>query len=467
VRIKKGKRKKEKRTIMTLINKFSWVAGMLAVIAGLSSCGIPAEKDVKPNIIIVFADDMGYGDLGCYGHPNIETPNLDRLAEQGVRFTSFYVGASVCTPSRAALLTGRYPVRNLPFNMGPESKNGLPVEEVTLANLLSGQGYATMAIGKWHLGHMPEYLPTSRGFDSFYGLPYSNDMILPWCPWLSEEDTLFLYQDTTKVKEIGFDQENLTVDYTNEALRFIESSADHPFFLYLAHSMPHLPVSTSAEFLGRSEGGLYGDVIETIDWSAGQVMAKLEELGIEDNTLLVFTSDNGPWMDLPDRMLQRGVERWHAGSTGMLRGSKATSYEGGFRVPAIVRWPGVTPAGEVCHKMASTVDLFVTLAEAGGAEIPADRVIDGVNIVPLMKGGDEAVRTTYFYARGKLIEAVREGDLKLRVTPGDGVQLFNLSDDPGERINIADRYPDEVRRLSRLMVDFAAETGAVYDPQIP
>jgi len=430
---------------------------------GCLSCSSPGEETTKPNIIIIFTDDMGYGDLGCYGHPNIETPRLDHMADQGVRLTSFYVGASVCSPSRAALLTGRYPIRNMPFNTGPGSTNGLPTDEVTLADLLSGEGYATMAIGKWHLGHQPEFLPTSRGFDRFYGLPYSNDMILPWCPWLSEEDTLALYKDAVPVREVGFDQDDLTLNYTKEALKFIESSAGSPFFLYLAHSMPHLPVSTSEQFKGRSEGGLYGDVIETIDWSAGQILDKLAEVGVADETIVVFTSDNGPWITMPDRMLQRGVERWHAGSTGMLNGSKGSTYEGGFRVPAIVKWPGVVPEATVCHDMASTMDLFVTLAEAGGADIPDDRTIDGMNITPLLAGEEKGLRDTYYFVQGKSLQAVRSGDFKLRITGKTGTELFNLSTDPGERINLSADYPEKVQELTGMMESFARETGAEFD----
>jgi len=446
-------------------NKLLFMVAVFCAVMVVPSCSTEETTDGLPNVVIIFTDDMGYGDLSCYGHPNIETPNLDRMADEGMRFTSFYVGASVCSPSRASLMTGRYPVRHMPFNTGPDSKNGLPLDETIMAEMLSAKGYATMAIGKWHLGHMPEYLPTSRGFDSFYGLPYSNDMILPWCPWLTEEDKLYLYEDTVRTREIGFDQDDLTVDYTNEALDFIESSSGGPFFLYLAHSMPHLPVSTSEQFRGLSEGGLYGDVVETIDWSVGQVMEKLEELGIADNTLLVFTSDNGPWITAPPRMMQRGVEPWHAGSVGMLRGSKGTTYEGGFRVPAIIRWPGIVPAGSVQHDMISSIDLYPTIAGITGAELP-EKKLDGLDIMGVLEGKTVSPRDKFFYSRGTVLEAFRKGDLKLRITAGDGVQLFNLAVDPGERTNIADRYPGEVEKMFAAMTAFAEESGAEFDSNL-
>ena len=224
-----------------------------------------------------------------------------------------------------ALLTGRYPIRNTPHNFGPESKNGIPEDEVTIADMLKEKGYKTMAIGKWHLGHMPAYLPTSNGFDDFYGLPYSNDMILPYCPWLSEKDTLYLYEGAKKSKVINHKQDKLTKNYTQKAIEFIQSNKDQPFFLYLAHSMPHLPISTSEEFLGKSKGGLYGDVIETIDWSMGEILNTLKEAGIDENTLVIFTSDNGPWHNLPERMIQREVETWHTGSKGLFRGAKGNN----------------------------------------------------------------------------------------------------------------------------------------------
>jgi len=415
----------------------------------------------KPNVVLIFADDMGYGDLSCYGHPVIQTPHLDNMANEGVRFTSFYAAASVCTPSRAALLTGRYPIRNIPTNCGPpDLEKGLPVSEVTIANILKEEGYATMAVGKWHLGHGEKFLPTNRGFDRFYGLPYSNDMLLPWCPWLSEDDKLYLYEDDQPVKEIGWEQDDLTKNYTEEALEFIDENSDEPFFLYLAHSMPHLPIATSEEFRGKSKGGLYGDVIETIDWSTGQILSKLKALGLDENTLVIFTSDNGPWHNLPDRMLQRGVERWHAGSTGLLSGAKATSWEGGFRVPGIVRWPSQIKGNRVTSEMATTMDLFTTIADVCGAALPNDRKIDGNNLLPLLKGEKDSPTETLFYCRGENLEAVRDGAWKYRFTEKDSVQLFNLLLDPAEMYNVAEQNPDVVAEMHRQMEQFSKETGA-------
>ncbi|HMQ50419.1 MAG TPA: sulfatase [Saprospiraceae bacterium] len=418
----------------------------------------------KPtNIILVFADDLGYGDLSCYGHPTIHTKHLDKMAGEGIRFTSFYAAASVCTPSRAALLTGRYPIRNAPYNFGPESKDGLPLEEITLAEVLKKKGYKAQAIGKWHLGHLPAYLPTARGFDSFYGLPYSNDMILPWCPWLTESDKLFLYEDGLPVKEIGYDQENLTVDYTQKATAFIREHRDEPFFLYLAHNMPHLPISTAKAFVGKSQAGLYGDVVETIDWSMGEIFRAIQEAGIEQNTLVVFASDNGPWQNLPKRMLQKGVLETHAGSAGMLKGSKATTYEGGFRVPAIVRWPGKIPAQQVSREVVNTMDIFATLVEIAGAELPADRKIDGRSIYPLLTGERQATSHPFFYCREAVLEAVRVGKWKLRYTTGSGYELYDLDTDPGEKFNAVEAHPDIVVKLANEMQHFATETGAQFD----
>lgn len=428
----------------------------------LYSCHSINKNETPPNIIIVFADDLGYGDLSCYGNPNIHTANLDKMAEEGIRCTSFYAAASVCTPSRAALLTGRYPIRNAPHNFGPESSDGLPMDEVTIADILGARGYSTMAIGKWHLGHQSEYLPTFRGFDGFYGLPYSNDMILPWCPWLTENDRLFLFEDTTRIREIGYDQANLTIDYTKKAMEFIRGHKEGPFFLYLAHSMPHLPISTSEEFIGRSKAGLYGDVVETIDWSMGEILKVLEESGIEDHTIVIFTSDNGPWQNLPDRMLQKGVERWHSGSAGLLRGSKATTYEGGFRVPAIIQWPEQILKGQVSHHVATTMDLFTSLIHIAGAELPVDRKIDGQNIYPLLIGENYTPSEPFFYCNGTSLEAVRKGKWKLRITGNSEYELYDLDSDPGENFNVAEENEILVRELYQEMAVFSKETNAKF-----
>jgi arylsulfatase A len=435
-----------------------------AVFPGNIHAGNQMESNERPNVVLIFADDMGYGDLSSFGHPVIQTPNIDQMADEGMRFTSFYSAASVCTPSRAALLTGRYPIRSIPTNCGPpDLEIGLPVSEITLADILGRKGYATMAVGKWHLGHGEKFLPTNRGFDSFYGLPYSNDMILPWCPWLTEEDKLFLYEDDKPVKEIGWEQDDLTKNNTQKALEFIEANREKPFFLYLAYSMPHLPLNTSQEFRGKSKGGLYGDVIEAIDWSTGQILSKLKSLGLDENTLVIFTSDNGPWHNLPERMLQRGVKPWHAGSAGLLRGAKATTYEGGFRVPAVLRWPSKIKKGRVTSEMATTMDLFTTIVNICNAQLPNDRIIDGNNLLPLFTSGIKSPTKVFYYCQGEDVQAVRQGEWKYRFTKNDGRQLFNLNLDPSEMYNVADSQSEIVKEMHRLLENFSADTGAKFE----
>ncbi len=442
---------------------------ILCLVIGLAVCATSCDKSQssssKPNVIILFADDMGYGDLSCYGHPTIKTPNLDRLADAGIRFTSFYVPTPVCGPSRSALLTGRYPPRcGMPGNIGPDTQYGLPLEEITMANILQDKGYRTMHIGKWHLGnYKPEYFPTSRGFDHYFGLLYSNDMIKPW---VQTNTPLRLMQDTVAIEDTVI-QEFLTVRYTEQALNFIETNRDNPFFLYLAHSMPHLPVSTTDDFKGTSRSGLYGDVIQTIDWSTGQIMDKLKELNLDNNTLVIFTSDNGPWLYLPDRMLQGGIEPWDVGSPGLLRGAKGTTYEGGNRVPGIMCWPGHIPTGRVIADPASTVDLLPTIVAATGAQLPGDRIYDGRNILPAITGNQDFPEFEFFYFRGKRIECIRYGEWKLRLSrhlrtdlgENDPLtpELFNLDLDPSERYNVADRHPAMVEEMLRKMQRKAAE----------
>lgn len=416
----------------------------------------------QPNILLIYMDDMGYGDLECYGHPTIQTPNLNALAHGGVRFTQFYAPATVCTPSRAGLLTGRYPVRHTPHNFGPESEKGMPLDEQTIAQVLREVGYRTACIGKWHLGHQVPYLPTSRGFDHYFGLPYSNDMILPWCPWLSESDRLYMYQDTSIMQEIGKNQKNLMIDFTDKAIELIRADEEQPFFLYLAHSMPHLPISAPDQFRGTSLAGLYGDVIETIDWTIGELMRVLREEDIEKETIVIFTSDNGPWHNLPDRMLQDGIQSWHTGTAGMLRGAKATTYEGGQRVPAIMYWPGVIPAGQVNRSVATGLDIFPTLASVAGADYNLQH-IDGLNLLPAIKGEETFSRSTFYYSQGDRVQAVRQDNWKLRITPEDGIQLFDLHVDPSEQYNRQEEFPDHVKALTELLKEHAQETGAKFE----
>lgn len=423
----------------------------------LVACETPQNPE-RPNIVILFADDMGYGDLGSYGHPTIKTPNLDRLAGQGVRFTSFVTG-SWCVPSRTQLMTGRYMPRvRFGGATGADGEGGLPDSELTLAESLKEAGYVTDMAGKWHLGYkQKKFLPSNQGFDSWFGLPYSNDYRKPW---VQTEEPLALYRDTTIV-EHPIDQNTLTTRYTEEAVNFIRSNSgeERPFFFYLAYNMPHLPIHTTDRFRGRSGAGLYGDVIETIDWSVGEVMNALEEQGVAGHTILFFASDNGPWLNLPARMLQEGNKPWHAGSPGPLRGSKATTYEGGARVPAMIRWPGRIEAGQVTDGLAASPDIYRTLIEAAGGSLPG-HPIDGYNILPFLSGdSEESPREDYAYFLNGRLEAMRDGRWKLRLA-GDEPQLFDLQVDPGERFNRASGHPKIVRSIRRKIQALADEVGA-------
>jgi arylsulfatase A-like enzyme len=437
---------------------------LLSLIPSLSSGQAPgtAASGRPPNIVIIFADDLGYGDLGVYGHPLIKTPRLDRLAAEGLKLTSFYASAPVCSASRYSLLTGRYAIRSgINGALMPESKNGLGAGETTIADIVKGAGYRTGMVGKWHLGNRPGFFPTEHGFDSYFGLLYSNDMIRPW---VQTDVPMRLYRGTREVPG-EVDNAALTERYTEEALSFIRENGDRPFFLYFAHSMPHVPLGVPPRFAGRSANGRYGDVIEMIDWSTGQVLDAIRDAGLERDTFVIFTSDNGPWMDMPPRMLvEPRIVRTDAGSAGPLRGSKGTSWEGGTRVPFLVRWPGRIPAGSVSSGLARTLDILPTIAGIVGAKVPAGRTIDGQDIRGFLEGrAPSPAEWFFYYDSGGRLEGVRDRRWKLHLTfPEKGepaAELFDLLADPSERWNVAAEHPDVVTRLRARMQAFAAETA--------
>jgi arylsulfatase A-like enzyme len=436
----------------------------LALVLG----AIHAQRQTAPNIVIILADDMGYGDLGSFGNPNIRTPRLDRMVADGQKWTNFYV-QPVCSPSRAALLTGRLPIRSgmygTPSGAAPKvfmdnAARGLPLEEITIAELLKPRGYATAIIGKWHLGHVPQFLPMAQGFDYWFGLPFSHDMRMT-VPRDKGLNTAAYYHPKPEywdvplmrngeVIERPVDHRTLTRRYTDEAIRFIEEHRGGPFFLYLAHSLPHIPLARSAEFEGHSAAGIYGDVIEELDASTGRILDAVTAAGLDRNTLIVFTSDNGPWLPF-------GA---HGGSAGPLREGKGTTWEGGVRTPAIFWWPG-TVAPKVVTDVASAMDLFVTAGTLAGATLPSDRPIDGVDLAPALTGhGPVPSRTLFYYADSEL-RAVRKGSWKAHfITSGaygqgeprrehDPPLLFNLADDPGEHRDVAALHPDVVADLVR------------------
>jgi arylsulfatase A-like enzyme len=416
-----------------------------------------------PNIVVVFCDDLGYGDLSCYGHPTIRTPNLDRLAAEGQKWTSFYAASPVCTPSRAALLTGRLPVRNGMASskrrvLFPGDRGGLLPSEVTIAELLKARGYATACVGKWHLGDRPEYLPTRQGFDSYFGIPYSNDMDgvpgnVPGGKHFKDPKIEYWNVPLLRGEEVverPADQTTLTKRYTEEAVRFIREKKDRPFFLYLAHNLPHVPLFRSKSFEGVSPRGLYGDVVEEIDWSVGEVVRALRDAGVDKNTLVVFTSDNGPWL----------IHDEQGGSAGLLKDGKGGTWDGGMRVPGIFWWPGKI-APRTVEGIGSTMDLFVTVAHLAGAELPSDRKVDGVDLAPALFGSAPSPRETMFYYRDDVLFAVRQGPWKahFRTKPsfGKGPEeahdpplLYHLGLDPGEKWNVAAKHPKIASQLAAL-----------------
>jgi arylsulfatase A-like enzyme len=413
---------------------------------------IEKQNSLKPNIIVLFFDDVGYGDLSCYGHPIIQTPNIDNLAKQGIRFTSFLTG-STCVPSRTQLITGRYMPRiDFGGGTGPGGEGGLPDSEITLAEGLKKAGYNTGMIGKWHLGPKDQLLPTNKGFDEWFGMPYSNDFRKPW---VQTDVPLGLFRGTEMV-EYPINQSTLTKRYTEEATKFINknSNKNNPFFLYLAYNMAHLPIYTADEFLGQSKAGLYGDVLAELDWSVGQILKTLKDNMISENTIIFLASDNGPWMDAPDRMfLKEHNKPWYQGTAGLLRGSKGSSYEGGCRVPAIICWPKIIPEEKVKSELIGMPDIYLTLMKIGGAELP-DHALDGYDLIPFLTGEQaNSPRNKYVYI-GRDLEAMRVGDWKLRLKSGKP-ELFNIQLDPSERYNRADEKHEIVHQIYKEMIQSA------------
>ncbi len=441
----------------------------------LAHAALAAER--PPNIVLIFTDDQGYADAGCFGGKGFATPNLDRMAREGIRFTDFHVAQAVCSASRAALLTGCYPNRvGIGGALSPKARIGLNPEETTIAEVLEARGYATGMVGKWHLGDAPGFRPMRQGFDEWLGIPYSHDM------WPNHPEAragtypaLPLHDGDQIVKaDLGWeDLAQLTTRYTERAVDFIARHKERPFFLYLAHNLPHVPLAVSEKFKGKSERGLYGDVLMEIDWSVGQVLASLQQHGLDENTLVVFTTDNGPWLSYGE----------HGGSAGPFREGKGTVWEGGTRVPFLARWPGRIRAGAECREMAMTIDLLPTFTKLAGAALPA-RKIDGLDIWPLLAGTPDAKSphsALFFYYGQNELRSVRSGPWKLifahnyptlagRTGGKDGkpvkyqqaragLELYDLGADPAETTNVAEKYPDQVKRLQALAETMRADLG--------
>ncbi len=419
------------------------------VVLGLATVLPAAEAERAPNFVIIYCDDLGYNDIGPFGSTKHRTPNLDRMAEEGRRFTDFYVTSGVCSPSRSSLMTGCYPKRvGLHQNekgqwvLFPGNHRGLNPDEITIAEVLKKQGYATAIVGKWHLGDQPRFLPTRQGFDSYFGIPYSNDM--GRLPYTNAKYPPLPLMRNEKVIETEPDQSQLTPRYTTEAVEFITANKDRPFLLYLPHTFPHIPLYASERFRGKSDNGKFGDAVEEIDWSTGEILATIKRLGIDRQTLVIFTSDNG-------------ANPRHGGSNLPLRGSKGSTWEGGQRVPCIMRWPGKIPAGTTCGELCSTLDLMPTLAKLAGTAAPADRIIDGKDVRPLIFGQPDAKsphEAFFYYHRGNL-QAVRSGKWKLHLPRKQrdrevAGKLYDLAADIGEQKDVAADNPDVVAKLTAL-----------------
>ncbi len=444
---------------------------LLGLLFTMLACGV--KEKTQTNFVIIYLDDVGYGDLTLTGATGYTTPNLDKMASEGVFFTHYYSPQAVCSASRAGLLTGCYPNR-IGFSgaLNHMAKIGINAEEETIGEVLKKKGYATAAYGKWHLGHHPQFLPLNNGFDEYFGIPYSNDM------WPNHPTNKNYYPPLPLIEGLETiatnpDQSQFTTEFTQRAVKFIEKNAGKPFFVYLAHPMAHVPLFVSDKFKGKSQQGLYGDVMMEIDWSVGQIFDALKSNGLEDNTLVIFTSDNGPWINYGN----------HAGSTGGLREGKGTTYEGGQRVPCLMYWKGVIAPGTVNNQLISGIDILPTVAAIAGAPLPEHK-IDGLNLLPLLKREttDSPRKSFYYYYRRNNLEAVQDGQWKLvfphkgrsyeGFEPGiDGMPgkvngqaevapgLYNLRRDPGERYNVMDYNPEIVARLEKLANEAREDLG--------
>jgi len=405
----------------------------------------------KPNIVYIFADDLGYGDLSCYGAKDINTPNIDQIAKKGIKFTEFYSASSVCSPSRAALLTGRYPQRmGINTVFFSESFTGIPDTEITIPEILKEKGYATGIVGKWHLGHHSKYLPLQHGFDEYFGIPYSNDM------------ESVVYMRGNEVESYKVKQQYITKTYTKEAQKFITKNKDNSFFLYIAHSMPHVPLYASEEFIGTSKRGLYGDVVQELDWSVGQILKSLREHGILENTLIVFSSDNGPWLAMKE----------DGGSAGDLREGKTFTFDGGMKVPTVAMWKNRIPQGIINTEVASQMDWFPTIANITGSSIPKGLVIDGLDISKVLTDKGNRKNSDLLFLDGKQLQGYRSGQWKVKL-PYKGFRgnkwkqfvkahdtlLFNLNTDPGEKNNLFEKYPEKAKEILKEMIEKYQDMG--------